>query len=94
MIEQFINGPESPLKIREEIEKITESVCKAENTTGTVIAIQLKALTRGSSSNRTMRRSWRSLSSKSGTTRSLFQVNYLPSTLSSLNPSPSKNSWS
>lgn len=42
MIEQFINGPESPLKIQQEIEKITETVCKSENTTGIDEAIQLK----------------------------------------------------
>ena len=34
IIEQFINGPESPIKIKEEIEKITESVCVGEKTTG------------------------------------------------------------
>lgn len=42
MIEQFINGPESPLKIQQEIEKITETVCKSENTTGIDKTIQLK----------------------------------------------------
>ena len=28
MIEQFINGPESPLKIKAEIESITDRICK------------------------------------------------------------------
>lgn len=46
MIEQFINGPESPLKIQHEIEIITESICKAENTTGMTLSMQFKALTK------------------------------------------------
>ena len=28
VIEQFINGPESPLRLREEIERITEEACQ------------------------------------------------------------------
>jgi len=41
MIEQFINGPESPFKIKDEIEKITEEVCQGEETTGTHTSTQL-----------------------------------------------------
>ena len=40
IIEQFINGPESPFKMREEIEKITEAVCRNEGTTGNSAPIQ------------------------------------------------------
>ena len=35
MIEMFLNGPESPIKIPAEYEKITENVCKAEDIQGT-----------------------------------------------------------
>ena len=37
IIEQFINGPESPIRIKDEIEKITERVCAQEKTTGSAL---------------------------------------------------------
>ena len=33
MIEQFLNGPESPLKLEQEINKIEENICSERNTT-------------------------------------------------------------
>ena len=33
MIEQFLNGPESPLKLQQEIDKIEENACAQRNTT-------------------------------------------------------------
>lgn len=46
MIEQFINGPESPFKIKEEVEKIVENVCNAEKVSGTLCFTQSKPITR------------------------------------------------
>lgn len=46
MIEQFINGPESPFKIKEEVEKIVEKVCNEENVSGTLSFTQSKPIAR------------------------------------------------
>ena len=79
MIEQFINGPESPLKIQHEIEKITESICKAENTSGMFQSIQLKASIKVLKNIKIKKKLLLSSNSKNEIIRSLSQENYLPS---------------
>jgi hypothetical protein len=45
MIQQFLDGPESPLKISTEFERIQEQVCAEEKTTGNPFFTQLRPST-------------------------------------------------